>query len=62
MSTSAFLMSGMLCSIAIFRHRLLDLVPIARETLSEVMVDPVLVIDGEWRLAIANLAARKLFY
>lgn len=60
-TTSTLLVSGMLYSLAIFRHRLLDLVPIARETLFEMMVEPVLVINKEGRLASANLAARELF-
>ena len=60
-TTSAFLASGIFYSVAVFRNRLLDLVPIARQTLFEMLVEPVLVFDREGRLATANLAARELF-
>ncbi|HEX9079590.1 MAG TPA: histidine kinase N-terminal 7TM domain-containing protein, partial [Desulfuromonadaceae bacterium] len=60
-TTSTLLASGIFYFIAVFRKRLLDLVPIARETLFEMMVEPVLVLDREGRLATANLAARELF-
>jgi PAS domain S-box-containing protein len=60
MVTSTLLVSGILYSAAIFHHRLLDLVPIARETLFEMMIEPVLVIDREGRLATVNKAASEL--
>lgn len=59
-ATSALLASGILYTVAIFRHRLLDLVPIARETLFEMMIEPVFVLDRGGRLATANRAARDL--
>lgn len=61
LTTSTLFVSGICYSVAIFRHRLLDLVPVARETLFEMMSEPVLVLDREGRLATANLAARELF-
>ncbi|MBI2353745.1 MAG: PAS domain S-box protein [Deltaproteobacteria bacterium] len=61
MTTSTLFISGICYSAAIFRHRLLDLVPVARDTLFEMMSEPVLVLDREGRLATANLAARELF-
>ena len=60
-TSSTFLFTGILYFTAIFRHRLLDLVPIARETLIEIMSDPVIVVNQTGQLALANLAARRIF-
>lgn len=60
-TTSTLFFSGICYAIAIFRHGLLDLVPVARDTLFEMMIEPVLVIDRQGRLATANRAALDLF-
>ena len=61
MTTSTLLISGACYAAAIFRHRLLDLVPVAHDTLFEMMIEPVLVLDIQGKLATANRAARELF-
>ncbi len=60
-TSSTFFISGALYFTAIFRYRLLDLVPIARETLIELMADPVIVVDRYGQVALANQAARTMF-
>lgn len=52
---------GLGISYAIFRHRLFDLVPIARETLIETLADGVLVLDDQFRLVDANPKAQSIF-
>jgi PAS domain S-box-containing protein len=44
----------------IFRYRLLDVVPVARDALLEEMVDAVIVLDGEGRVLDMNPAAAEL--
>jgi PAS domain S-box-containing protein len=53
----AFTMSGLLAAWAIFGLRLLDLMPIARDSLVENLVDGVLVLDANHRLVDFNAAA-----
>jgi len=60
-TSSSFFISGAFYFTAIFRHWLLDLVPIARETLIEIMADPVIVVNRSGQLALANHAARRMF-
>ncbi len=48
-------------SIAIFRHRLFDLTPIAREALIETLNDGVVVLDTRSRLVDVNPKAMKIF-
>jgi PAS domain S-box-containing protein len=55
-----FTVSGLCIGIAVFRFRFLDLVPVARDTVVEVMRDSVLVLDEEHRIVDANPAARAL--
>ena len=55
-----FTVSGLCIGIAVFRFRFLDLVPVARDTVVEVMRDGVLVLDEEDRVVDANPAASKL--
>lgn len=45
----------------IYRHRLFDLIPIARVAVLDAIRDPVLVLDHEDRVVDANPAARSLF-
>ena len=55
-----FTLSGVVFFWAIFRLRLLDLVPVAREALVEEMQDGVVVLDEEGRVLDLNPAARTL--
>jgi PAS domain S-box-containing protein len=55
-----FSLSGLLCLLALYGARLLDLTPIARNVLIEQMSDGVLVLDGGNRLVDANLSAQHL--
>ena len=47
-------------AVALFRFRLFDVVPVARETVLERMVDGILVLDAEGRVADLNPAAQAL--
>jgi len=60
MTTSSLFLTGTLYAIAIFRHNLLELVPVARATILEIMSDPVFVVDKHGFLATCNRAARGL--
>lgn len=57
LTTSSLLLSGICYWFAIFRHQLLNLVPIARSALFEQMQEPVLIIDSQGHLADTNQAA-----
>jgi diguanylate cyclase (GGDEF)-like protein/PAS domain S-box-containing protein len=46
---------------AIFRHRLFDLAPIARDALIEELSDGVVVLDGQARVVDANPQAHRIF-
>lgn len=59
-SSLAYAFAGVAFSVGIFRHGLLDIMPIARNTIVESMKDAVLVVDKESRLIDINAAARKL--
>ncbi len=59
-SPLAFAFAGVAFAIGIFRHRLLDIMPIARNTIIENMQEGMLVIDHENRLLDINPVARKL--
>ena len=56
----AFTISGILFAWTMFRHRLLDLVPVARDRVIEHMHDGVLVLDRRQRVVDINPAARRL--
>jgi two-component sensor histidine kinase/PAS domain-containing protein len=56
----AFTVSGLLFTWAIFGQRLFDLVPVARETLIQVMADGAVVLDGDGRVVEINPAARRI--
>ena len=47
-------------TVALFRFRLFDVVPVARETVLERMVDGMLVLDAQNRIADLNPAAQEL--
>lgn len=59
-TTSTLLFSGVFYAMAIFRHRLLDVVPLARTALFDQICEPVLVFDHRGELVDCNLAARQL--
>ncbi|QLG48368.1 histidine kinase N-terminal 7TM domain-containing protein [Natrinema halophilum] len=53
--------TGLCFSYAIFRYRMLDLVPIARRTAWDEVDDAIVTLDGDNRVLDANVAARNLF-
>ncbi|MFC1960998.1 histidine kinase N-terminal 7TM domain-containing protein [Chloroflexota bacterium] len=53
----AFALTGLMLAWAIFRYRLLDVVPVARESLFESMPEGVLVLDTQNRVVDINAAA-----
>jgi len=59
-SAAAISITGILFSWALFRYRFLDLVPVARDIVVEIMRDPVLVFDSHDRLIDFNQAAAPL--
>ncbi len=52
--------TGLICTLAILRFRFLNLVPIARDALVEMLPDGVLVLDNHFTLLDANPSARKI--
>lgn len=58
----SFSIVGVLLGWNIFRHRLLDLIPVARHKLVEQMLDGVVVLDSENRIVDINAAARQLLW
>lgn len=56
----AFMLSGMIASWALLRHRLFDLVPIALEGVVENMASAVIVLDPEWRVVRINPSGATL--
>ena len=56
----SFLLTGCIYFISLFRYRLFDLLPIARDTLIEQMTDSVIVLDGAGRILDINPAAQHL--
>jgi len=56
-----FSISGVLVGWAIFRFRFLDLMPIARSKLVDIMGDTVIVLDEKGRLVDLNPAAQTIF-
>lgn len=57
----AFLLSTLILGFSIFQFRLLDLAPIARDAIVENMLDSVLVLDNEMRVADLNSRTEQLF-
>lgn len=56
----AYTITGIVFAIALFRFDLLDLVPVARHTLVDEMVDPVFVVDVDGRVVDVNVAGVEL--
>ncbi len=57
----AFFFTGLAYSLGILRFHILDLVPIARDAVIEIMEDGALIFDGQMNLVDINPAGRKLF-
>lgn len=57
----AFAFSGLLISVSIFRYRMLDLMPIAREHIFQSMGDGLVVIDNKQRLVDSNPISLSIF-
>jgi diguanylate cyclase (GGDEF)-like protein/PAS domain S-box-containing protein len=57
----AFGFTGSILVFIILRWRFLDVIPVARETLVEEMVDGMLVLDAQNRIIDINMAAKRLF-
>jgi diguanylate cyclase (GGDEF)-like protein len=53
--------TGPLFALALFRYGMFDITPIARDLVFEEMLDPVIVLDNEYRIADYNKAARASF-
>jgi len=60
MTTSSLFLSGILYTMALFRHRLLDVVPLARAALFAQIGEPVLVFDANGALVDCNQSTRRL--
>ncbi len=56
----AFMISGLAIAWSLLRFRLLDILPIARETVFESMSDAVIVVDEQNRIVDLNPAAQRL--
>lgn len=56
-----FTITGIVFTVALFRYDFLDLIPVARHTLVDVMADPVFVIDADNRIIDVNEAGTELF-
>ncbi|MDG5778133.1 histidine kinase N-terminal 7TM domain-containing protein, partial [Haloarculaceae archaeon H-GB1-1] len=56
----SFAVSGIVFWVAIRRYRLLDVVPVARESVIEDMRDGFVVVDERWTVVDTNPAAREL--
>lgn len=59
-ASSLLAISAVLMGIALFRFKLLSVVPVARNALIENMPDAVLVLDEQWRIIDSNPAALRL--
>jgi diguanylate cyclase (GGDEF)-like protein/PAS domain S-box-containing protein len=55
-----FTLTGLIYAYTLYRYRLFDLVPVSRHTLLENMIEGVLVLDNEHRIADINSAAMRL--
>ncbi|AFY30562.1 histidine kinase N-terminal 7TM domain-containing protein [Calothrix sp. PCC 7507] len=55
-----FMLTGLCSFVSVFRLRILELVPIARDTVIEMMSDGVLVLDVKNRIIDINPAAKRL--
>ncbi len=60
LTPSAFTISGLAMAFGLFRFRLLDIVPVARDAMIEGMSDGVIVLDTQNRLVDLNAAAEHI--
>jgi len=60
LSPSAFAISGLAIAWGLFRFRLLDIIPVARDTVIEGMSDGVIVLDAQNRIIDINPAAQRI--
>jgi signal transduction histidine kinase/DNA-binding NarL/FixJ family response regulator/HPt (histidine-containing phosphotransfer) domain-containing protein len=60
MTTSTFWFTGCCYILVIFRHRLLEVEPVARAALFDQLEEPILVFDDQGTLVDCNRAAQKL--
>ncbi|USZ72560.1 histidine kinase N-terminal 7TM domain-containing protein [Natronosalvus halobius] len=56
----AFAITGVAIAAAIFRYRLLEIVPVARESVVETMRDGVIVLDEQRRIVDVNATAERM--
>lgn len=61
LSPSAFVISGLAMAWGLFRFRLFDITPLARDTIIEDMSDGVIVLDAQNRFIDINPAAQRIF-
>lgn len=59
-SPMSFMLTGLIYAVSVFRFRMFDLVPVARDILIERMSDGVLVLDVQKRILDINPAAQNL--
>jgi PAS domain S-box-containing protein len=60
MTPPAFVISGILLTLGLFRFRILDIVPIARDAVIENINDGVIVLDTQKRILDINCAAQMI--
>lgn len=60
MQPVSYALSGIIIAWGIFQHKLIDLVPIARDTLLDNILNGIIVLDNHKRVVDINLAARYL--
>ncbi len=60
LTPSAFTISGLAMAFGLFRFRLLDVIPVARDAIIECMSDGVIVLDRQNRFVDLNLAAEHI--
>ena len=56
----AFIIAGVALAFSLFRFGLLDIIPVARQTVVELLTDYVIILDSEKRIVDTNPAARQL--
>jgi PAS domain S-box-containing protein len=61
LTSALFWIPALLYTVALFRYRFLDIIPIARGRLIEILSKPVLVLDADSRIIDLNPAACTLF-
>ncbi len=57
----SFVITGLIMFLGMFRFKLLDLIPVAKEVVLESMDDGIIVLDNQNRLIDVNAAATKFF-